>query len=320
MSIKLVFGGAALSEGGAFSKDGQIAEVFAVLKKGGVKNIDTARLYPGSEKAIGSAPGHEDFIIDTKIIGGFAPGTAKKDAIIVDAQDSLDKVKIKQFDILYLHSPDKDIPIEETLEGINEVYKKGIFKRFGLSNFSAEQVQEVYDVAKSKGFVMPSVYQGNYNPVARHLETLLFPTLRKLGFAFYAYSPIAGGFLTKTPQSLDEGAGRFNDVALGGMYKKLYDKPTLREALVEWNDIAEKEQIPKAELAYRWVGYNSALDAEKGDGVIFGASSTKQIEQTAAGLKKGGLSDDAVKRIDAIWKKVEKDAPIDNFVSYVAIS
>lgn len=318
MSIKAVFGGGGISEMGAFSKDDQIAEVFAALKKGGVKNIDTARLYPGSEATIGRSPGREDFIIDTKIIGGFSPGTSKKDAIIVDTQDSLDKVKIKQFDILYLHSPDKDTPIEETLEGINEVYKKGLFKRFGLSNFTAEQVQEAYDVAKSKGFILPSVYQGNYNPVARHLEKLLFPTLRKLGFAFYAYSPLAGGFLTKTTQSLDEGAGRFNDQALGGMYKKLYNKPTLRDALAEWNDIAEKEQITKAELAYRWVGYNSALEVDKGDGVIFGASSLKQIEETTTGLQKGGLSEDAVKRIEAIWKKVEKEAPIDNFQSVLA--
>lgn len=290
-------------------------ELLTTLKNNGVMNLDTARIYTGSEETIGEASGHEDFIIDTKIVGGFVPGTAKKDAIITDAQDSLEKVKITQFDILYLHSPDKDIPIEETLEGINEVYKKGTFKRFGLSNFSAEEVQEAYDVAKSRGFVLPSVYQGNYNPVARHLETQLFPTLRKLGFAFYAYSPLAGGFLTKTIQSLDEGAGRFNDQAIGGMYNRLYNKPSLREALDEWNNIAEQEQITKAELAYRWVAYNSALKVGEGDGVIFGASSIEQVKQTAVSLQKGGLSENAAKRIEAIWKKVEKEAPIDNFRS-----
>ncbi|KAF2793676.1 Aldo/keto reductase [Melanomma pulvis-pyrius CBS 109.77] len=319
MSIKVVFGGASISGAGYFSTDESIAELFAVLKKGGVNTIDSARLYAGSEETIGKSPGHEDFIIDTKIVGGFAPGTAKKEAIIADAADSLNRAQIKQFDILYLHSPDKTIPIEETLDGINEVYKKGIFKRFGLSNFSAEQVQEAYDVAKSKGYVLPSVYQGNYSPVARHLETLLFPTLRKLGFAFYAYSPLAGGFLTKTTQSLDEGAGRFNDNAIGGMYKVLYNKPSLREALAEWNAIAEKEGISKAELAYRWVGYNSALKADLGDAVIFGASSIKQVEQTAAGLQKGSLSEDATKRIEAIWHRVKKEAPIDNYISFAAL-
>lgn len=319
MSIKAVFGGGSIGGRGAFSTDDAVNEVLASLKKEGVLTIDTARLYPGSEETIGKAPGHEDFVIDTKIMGGFVSGTSKKDVIITDAQDSLARVKIKQFDILYLHSPDATIPIEETLEGINEVHKKGIFKRFGLSNFTAGQVQEAYDVAKSKGYVLPSVYQGNYSPVARHLETLLFPTLRKLGIAFYAYSPLAGGFLTKTIQSLDEGAGRFNDEALGGMYNHLYNKPTLRAALAEWNDIAEKEGITKAELAYRWVGYNSELKADLGDAVIFGASTIKQVEQTGAGLKKGALSEDATKRIDAIWEAVEKDAPIDNFIIFTEV-
>jgi aflatoxin B1 aldehyde reductase len=66
------------------------------------------------------------------------------------------------------------------LDSINEVYKKGLFRWYGLSNFSAEQMQEAYDVAKSKGFMVPTVYQRKYNPIARHLETIPFSTLRNL--------------------------------------------------------------------------------------------------------------------------------------------
>lgn len=218
-----------------------------------------------------------------------------------------------QVDILYMHAPDVRTPMAETLAGIDEAYKKGQFKRFGLSNYTPEQVQEAYDIATEKGYVKPTVYQGNYSPVARHLETILFPTLRKLGIAFYAYSPLAGGFLTKTPADLDAGAGRFNPQMLGGMYSKLYDRPALREGLAEWNDIAEKEGVSKAELAYRWVAYHSALKAEKGDAVIFGASKVAQIEQTAEWLKKGGLSEEAVGRIEKFWEAVKKEAPVDNF-------
>ncbi|KAF2246208.1 aflatoxin B1 aldehyde reductase member 2 [Trematosphaeria pertusa] len=315
MQIKAVFGGAALNPHGAFSTDAAVQEAFALLKREGVTTLDTARLYPGSEETIGRSPGHESFIIDTKLLGGFGPGSLKRDAVLADAQDSLKRCQIDQFDILYLHAPDATVPIEETLEAVNEVYKKGLFKRFGLSNYTAEQVQEVYDVAKAKGYVLPSVYQGNYSPVARHLEFLLFPTLRKLNMVFYAYSPLAGGFLTKTPADLDAGAGRFNAQAIGGMYKNLYDKPALREALGEWSDIAAKEGTSKAELAYRWVGYNSAMKAELGDAVIFGASSLKQIEQTVQGLKKGGLSKEAAERIEQLWEKVKDVAPIDNWNS-----
>lgn len=315
--IKVVFGGGAFPHG-VFADAKVQAEALDNLQKEGVNVIDTARLYPGSEEAIGKLEGRTNFIIDTKLKGGFAKGTNSKDDVIRDVDDSLKTLRIPQIDILYIHAPDDTTDISDTLAGINEAYKKGQFRRFGLSNFTPQQVQEAYDVAAEKGYVKPTVYQGNYSPVARHLETILFPTLRKLGIAFYAYSPLAGGFLTKTPADLDAGAGRFNDQALGGMYSRLYDKPSLRAALGEWNAIAEAEGVSKAELAYRWVGYNSALKAELGDAVIFGASKISQIEQTAGGLKKGSLSKEAVERIDKIWESVKKDAPVDNFGAIAA--
>ena len=70
--------------------------------------------------------------------------------------------------------------------------------------------------------------------------------------------------------------------------------------------------MSKAELAYRWVAYHSALEGEE-DGVIFGASNLKQTEQTAKALKKGGLSEEAVKGIEGIWESVKADAPVDNW-------
>lgn len=298
---------------GAFNTKEKVAEAIDVLLSSGVTTIDTARIYPGSEVALGKQEKRTQFTIDTKVPGGFAPNTARKDTIVEHAKEALEKVNIKQFDILYIHSPDPDIPLEDTLAGINEVHKQGIFKRFGLSNYAPADVQRVYDHAKSKGYPLPEVYQGNYNPVARHSEKELFPVLRKLGIVFYAYSPLAGGFLTKSAADLDAGVGRFNKEALGGMYSGMYDKPSLREGLKEWNKIAEKEGVTKAELAYRWVAHHSAL-TEEGDGVIFGASKLSQIEQTAGGIKKGKLSEEAAKSIDALWETVKAEAPVDNYV------
>jgi aflatoxin B1 aldehyde reductase len=313
--IKIVFGGASLNPRGAFKDEQTVGELFSALHKAGVTTIDTARLYTGSEETIGQQPLRTSFTIDTKIKGGFEPGSASKERIQSDAQASLSTVNIPHFDILYLHAPDDSVPLSETLKGINKVHEKGVFKRFGLSNYSAEQVQQVYDHCKEKGYVLPSVYQGNYSPVARHLETLLWPTLRRLNMAFYAYSPLAGGFLTKSLAELDAGAGRFNEQAVGGLYNKLYNKKALREALEEWNAVAEYEGVSKAELAYRWVGYDGALDPELGDAVIFGASGLKQVEQTVAGLGKGGLSAEAKRRIEGIWERVKDEAPVDNWWS-----
>jgi aflatoxin B1 aldehyde reductase len=316
--VKIIMGGAGFNGQGRFNTKESRNQVLDILLAHGVKNIDTARLYTGSEAAIGELEKRTQFVIDTKLVGGFSPGNVSRDQVIRDAQDSLDTVGIKQFDILYIHAPDETIPFEDTLAGVNEVYKKGIFRRFGLSNFSVEQLQQVYDICKKEGYVLPTAYQGNYSPVARHLETLLFPTLKKLGIAFYAYSPIAGGFLTKSAADLDAGAGRFNAQAVGGLYAKLYDSPAMREALASWNKIAEKEGVSNAELAYRWVAHHSKL-AEDGfaageeNGVIIGASRHSQIEETIGAIKKGKLSKEAEEGIEGIWESVESVAPVDNY-------
>lgn len=157
-------------------------------------------------------------------------------------------------------------------------------------------------------------FAGNYSAVARKQEDELFPLLRKLNMSFYAYSPIAGGFLTKTKQDIQDRKGRFDpETPLGQMYTNLYSKPSYLEALQEWSDIAQEEGIPKAELAYRWVAYNSSLKPEYGDGIIVGASSMEQLEQTLKSCNKGPLSEKAVKRIDEVWKKIEHEAPLDNY-------
>lgn len=217
-----------------------------------------------------------------------------------------------QVDVYYLHGPDEGTPLSETLEGVQQLYQLGCFKRFGLSNFLAQDVQKAYDYAKERGYVLPTVYQGNYSPVARLQETLLFPTLRKLGIAFYAYSPLAGGFLTKTAEDIKQGKGRFNDNFIGGMYKSMYCKSTYVNALAKWGAVAEAEGVTRAELAYRWVVFNPLLSKANGDGIVLGASSNEQLEQTLVSVAKGKLSEKALKAIDEIWESIKHEAPYDN--------
>ena len=154
---------------------------------------------------------------------------------------------------------------------------------------------------------------GNYNAVARKQEEVLFPTLRKLGMSFYAYSPIAGGFLTKTKQDILDGKGRFNDNELGGLYKKLYNRSAYLDALEHWEKAAKAEGVSAAELAYRWVAYNSPLSNDHGDAIIFGASSFDQMTKTLGYFKTGPLSDKALEEIDRVWKSIEHEAPLDNY-------
>ncbi|KAF7337476.1 Aldehyde reductase like protein [Mycena sanguinolenta] len=258
----------------------------------------------------------QEFTIDSKAPGGGIPGSSTSTTIPQLAKESVDRLGTTM-DIYYLHAPDSSVEMEDQLRGIDEAYKEGYFKRFGLSNYKAADVQRVYDICTEKGYPLPAVYQGNYSAVARRAETEILPTLRKLGIAFYVYSPIAGGLLTKTSEQIRAAradAGRFaKGNVLEGLYGRLYNKPSYHKALDLWAEAAEATGCSKAELAYRWVAFDSAVDAKYGDAIIFGATKLSQISETLAWMKRGSVGEAARAKIDEIWKVVEHEAPLDNY-------
>ncbi|KAJ7819935.1 aldehyde reductase [Mycena olivaceomarginata] len=299
-SVKAVFGGAPIGAGKSFPDEESIEKAYKLLEEGGCDTIDTARLYDNSEEWLGKTGAGKRFTIDSKTPGGFGgPGTSTSVTIPQHAKETAERLGVKSVDVYYIHAPDATVELEDQLKGINEAHKAG-----------AADVQRVYDIAKEKGYPLPTVYQGNYSAVARKQETELVPTLRKLGIAFYVYSPIAGGLLTKTVQQLREGsedAGRF---AQG---HRLQGFPSYYKALELWEEAAKEAGTSRAELAYRWVAFDSVIDPKYGDAVVFGASKHSQISETLAWLKRGSVGEAAKAKIDEIWKVIEHEAPLDNY-------
>lgn len=215
------------------------------------------------------------------------------------------------------------------MDAIQEVYKQGRFNKvrlnlivlyisgsylsqFGVSNFTAEEFQEIYDYAKSKSYVLPTVYQVNYNLVARRAESDLFPLLRSLNVSIQVYAPIASGLLVKTPEYINnppDGSGWDPKIIYGSILQKLYNKPLLLDFLRQFGELSEESGVSKLGLAYRWMRYHSALRGELGDTIIFGASKEQQVEETLTEIEKGPLEDWVAKRLDKMWKPIEKDAP-----------
>ncbi|KAL2870713.1 aldo/keto reductase family protein [Aspergillus lucknowensis] len=315
--VQLIFGGASFGGMEAdFVSLADTQDALKLLQDGGIKVIDTARTYTNSEKWLGQVGAPTRFVVDTKYPGGLSPHPSSKEHVIATLDESLRLLKTDQVNVYCVHVPDRRVPLEDLLDGLNAAFIAGKFKRLGLSNFLPEEVEEVVRIAEEKNYVLPSVYQGNYNPVARHSETTLLPILRKYNISYYAYSPIAGGFLTKDVDLLISGAeeGRWNpNTYIGGMYNALYNKPRMLEGLRLWGKISAESGIPKAELAYRWVAYHSACDEAHGDSLIFGSRNGKQLQTTLAGLRNGPLSREIVEQIDLVWNTVKADAPIDNF-------
>jgi len=80
--------------------------------------------------------------------------------------------------------------------------------------------------------------------------------------------------------------------------------------------IANDAGVSKAALAYRWIAFHSALKKEHDDALIIGASKVTQLEETLLAIEAGPLDEGIAKRVDAIWKKVEHEAPLDNYNSF----
>ncbi|KAK9323681.1 NADP-dependent oxidoreductase domain-containing protein [Lipomyces orientalis] len=308
--LKVIFGAAGFAMFPVETRN----EILSVLENYNVKDIDTAYIYNGSEAALAEVGAPARFTIDTKA-PALVPKSLSKSSVLAGAKKSLDTLGVQQVDTYFLHAPDYDTPLEETLSAIQELYEAGTFVHFGLSNFTPTQVQEIYDLATAKGYVLPTVFQGNYNAVARSYEADLFPLLRKLGIKFYAYSPIAGGFLVKSAEAIKAGikGGRWDpESRFGQLYNKLYNKPKMVAALEDWESIAAVAGVSKAALAYRWLIFNSILDPAYGDAAIIGATTLEQLQETLTVIKDGPLPSAIAAKIDKIWDEIKDEAPVDN--------
>ena len=210
---KIVFGTGSIGDRLTGSSAQEALELF---HKHGHVEIDTAAAYPinipgASESEIGRI--HPDWAkVSTKIIG-YGERANSREKVQQGLEASLQKLNGMEVDMLYFHTPEAVTPMEEQAKAMDEAFKAGKFKRFGISNFSPEQVEELVGIAGregelfsfnpilycwllllvlnsdfSTGYVKPSVYQGQYNLLARKGEDDLLSVLRKHGIAYYAYS------------------------------------------------------------------------------------------------------------------------------------
>lgn len=92
--LPVVFGGAGIGPPRTFNNAEKVAELYDVLEKGGVKIIDSAQLYEGSEQMIGETNGGSRFTIDTKWKGGFG-GVLNNKEIVESAKESIKLLKVK---------------------------------------------------------------------------------------------------------------------------------------------------------------------------------------------------------------------------------
>ncbi|OHW95147.1 aflatoxin b1 aldehyde reductase member 2 [Colletotrichum incanum] len=281
--------------------------------KRGYNHLDTARMYspqaPGtSEPRLGAVAAGERFTIDTKVMSA-EPGSHTKEKILKEIDVSLEALGVKQINTEYLHAPDRATPFEEACEAMNQAVNEGKIKTWGISNYTAEEVQRFIDICREHGFVKPSVYQGQYNPIVRGGEKKLFPILRENGMSFYAFSPAAAGFFAGNHKNAKAGGRYDQSLPAGGLYAAFYMKPSIMAATEKALDIASKHGIGGHAAALRWTVHHGILRREHGDSVIIGASSPQQLDSNIDMIEQGPLPDDVVAALETLYEEVGQEAP-----------
>lgn len=274
--------------------------------------LDTAYVYNGgsTEKILGEIlPGLEveRYKIATKVHPRIT-GRLDRETILLEFNESLQRMKRDSVDLLYFHFPDGKTPIDEALETVKELYEQGMIKELGLSNYPAWQVIDIAYKCDKIGCPRPTVYQGMYNSLCRNVEPELFPAIRSLGMRFYAFNPLAGGMLTGKHLHFEDipQPGRFARLE---SYRKRYWKKSYFEAVDAIKQACDAEVIPMAEAAYRWLVNHSQMDAEKGDSILLGASRIEQMTQNMAAAQKGELPQPILDAMDVAWEIAKPDSP-----------
>ena len=148
-------------DGGRIQDHTEITKILDDFNSRGYDELDTARSYCGgnTEQVLNQLDCSKLFKISTKAFP-FHPGSHKPDQLENQLNESLAALGQSKIDIFYLHAPDHSTPFEKTCSKIDQLYKKGKFTRFGLSNFPSWAVMEIYQICKHNGYVLPTVYQG----------------------------------------------------------------------------------------------------------------------------------------------------------------
>jgi aryl-alcohol dehydrogenase-like predicted oxidoreductase len=111
---------------------------------------------------------------------------------------SLQRLGLDHVDLYYLHRVDPAVPIEETVGAMADLVRQGKVRHLGLSEPAPGPVRRAAAVHPI------AAVQTEYSLWSREPEGELLPTLRQLGVALVAYSPLGRGFLAGRFRTLDD--------------------------------------------------------------------------------------------------------------------
>ena len=277
----------------------------------GINFFDTANVYGrgAAESAWGeilSQRPRDSYILATKVWGQMSDDpddrglSAAQIAKQIDA--SLQRLRTDHVDLYQAHRFDPDVPIEETIEALQQVVAEGKARYLGFSEWTAEQIEAALEIGGDELFVSS---QPQYSMLWRAPEAELFPLCAAHGISQIVWSPLAQGVLTGkyAPGEPPPADSRAASDSMSSFIGALMDDRIL-EAVARLRPVAEQAGLTMAQLALAWV-----LRREELASAIVGASRPEQVHANAA-ASEVELSADVLDAIDAALGDVPISGPI----------
>ncbi len=274
----------------------------------GVNAIDTARVYPNSEKTIGKwldATGkREDVVILSKC--GHPAGPIKRvsrKAMISDLNKSLEELRTNYIDIYILHRDNPKVEVSEIVETFNEMKVKGMIKAFGGSNWTDRRIEEANEYAYKKGLTPFTASSPSYGladqigvvwddtcvTISGKSQTKAREWYQKNQMAVIAYSSLGRGLFS--------GRLKSNDTAnvakyLDSFARNGYAYPENYERLRRCEELAQSKNVSVPQIALSWI-FHQGMHMF----AVVSTSSPERMTQNVEALKID-LTDDECKYLN----------------------
>jgi aryl-alcohol dehydrogenase-like predicted oxidoreductase len=268
----------------------------------GVNFFNSADVYAGgeSERILGKAIGskRQQVVIATKVGNRMGPGLVEtglsRRHIHSAADASMKRLGTDYLDLYLVHKVDALTPVEETIDALEDLVRRGKVRYVGFSNWPAWLAAKAVGIQRARGYSQFRGAEMYYSLVGRDLEHEIAPFCADAGIGVMVWSPLAGGFLSgKYTRSKPKGE---SGDRLGGFDFLPYDREKGYELIDLLGSIAAKRDATPAQVSLAWLLTRPTVAS-----ILVGASNRRQLEENLAAVGVQLASED-LSALDAATK------------------
>lgn len=271
----------------------------------GINFFDTADVYSlgESERVTGKllrdlGVNRQNIIVATKVNGQMSDDVNDKGLSRKHILDSIDKslqrLQMEYVDLYQIHRWDYDVPIEETLEALNDIVRAGKARYIGASSMFAWQFASALHISEKHGWAKFVSMQNHYNLAYREEEREMIPLCIDQGIGLIPWSPMARGFFAGDRKR--GGGGETTRSNSDPFANNLYFREEDFAVADRVAEVAREHGVTGSQIALAWVLQKPYVRSP-----IIGATKMEHLEQAIAALDIR-LSTEEMKKLEEPYK------------------